>query len=107
ELRMRFIGLSVNATEPGEESPFWHTHSVLEELYLFLSGRGQLALDDEVVEVGPGTIVRVGAGVWRHLRSLPDSGEQLRWFCVRAGGADLEAIGRDGEIDRERPTPWS
>ncbi len=106
EMSTQFIGLSANAIEPGETAPFWHTHSVLEEIYVFLGGRGRMALDDEVIDVGPGTTVRVGQGVWRHVQALPDSGEQLRWFCIRAGGDELGAIGRDGEIDRERSAPW-
>jgi len=107
EIPAQYIGTSANALEPGGEAPFWHTHDVLEEVYIFLSGRGQMALDEEVVDVQAGSVVRVGQGVMRAWRALPDSPEALRWLCIRAGGDTLEGIGRDGRLDRERPMPWA
>ncbi len=108
ELTTQYIGMTANAYEPGEEAGYWHAHSELEEIYLFLAGRGQMGLDDEIVDVGPGTAVRVGQGVWRTWRCVPDSPEQLRWVCVRAGGRPLldEVITGDVTRDAERPSPW-
>jgi mannose-6-phosphate isomerase-like protein (cupin superfamily) len=107
DLAAKYLGMSVNSMAPGDQAPFWHTHSQHEELYIFLSGQGQLALDDEVVDVQAGTIVRVGTGTWRAWRALSDSSEPLRWLCVRSGGATLQEIGRDGEMDAERAFPWA
>ncbi|WP_308492368.1 cupin domain-containing protein [Microbacterium terrisoli] len=107
EIPTEFIGVSANAAAPGGQAAFWHSHSRLEEVYLFLAGRGQMALDDDVVEVQAGTVVRVGQGVMRAWRARPDSPEDLRWLCIRGGGDALKAIGRDGDLDRERPLPWT
>ncbi len=107
DLGSQYMGLSVNATQPGASSPFWHAHSKLEEIYVFLEGSGELAVDDDTVPVGAGTIVRVGQGVWHGLRCLPDSPVALKWLCFRAGDGELAAIGRDAELDRERPWPWA
>ena len=71
DLTMQYIGMTANAFERGEEAGYWHTHSRIEELYVFLGGRGQMGLDDDVVDVGPGTVVRVGQGVWRTWRCAP------------------------------------
>ncbi|MBU4466128.1 MAG: cupin domain-containing protein [Actinobacteria bacterium] len=106
DLAMQYIGMTSNAFEPGEEAGYWHTHSAIEELYVFLTGHGQMGLDDDVVDVGPGTVVRVGQGVWRTWRSVPDSSEQLRWLCIRAGGEVLPHLPDDGTRDTERPSPW-
>lgn len=106
-LGARYIGLSLNANQPGDAATRWHSHSQVEEVYLFWEGRGQMALDDEVVDVGPGTIVRVGPGVWRAWRALPDSPGELRWLCIRAGGADLASIGHDGDFHHPDPLPWA
>ena len=107
ELESAFIGISVNVTEPGGESPFWHTHSKIEEIYVFLEGTGEIALDDEVLPIEAGTVVRVGTDTWRALRCLPGSDVPLRWLCIRGGGDTLATIGNDADIDQERPFPWN
>ena len=106
DLAMQYIGMTANALEPGEEAGYWHTHSRIEEVYVFLAGRGQMALDDDVVDVGPGTVVRVGQGVLRTWRCVPGSGEQLRWLCIRAGGNELPHLPDDATRDIDRPMPW-
>ena len=58
ELTMQYIGMTANALVPGEQAGYWHTHARVEELYVFLDGRGQMGLDDDVVEVEAGTVVR-------------------------------------------------
>lgn len=106
ELTMQYIGMTSNALLPGGQAGYWHTHSRVEELYVFLEGRGQMGLDDEVVDVGPGTCVRVGQGVWRTWRAHPDSPGELRWLCIRAGGYELPHFPDDGQRDNDRPMPW-
>jgi len=106
ELTMQFIGMTANALAPGEEAGYWHTHTRVEELYVFIEGRGQMGLDDDVVGVGPGSVVRVGQNVWRTWRALPDSDGELRWLCIRAGGEALPHIPDDSSRDPERPMPW-
>lgn len=106
ELSTEIIGFTATAYEPGEEAGYWHSHSELEEVYVFLEGRGQMGLDDELIEVGPGTVVHVGTGVMRTWRARPDSPTQLRWLCIRAGGGPLEAIPTDAEPIRDIPMPW-
>lgn len=106
ELAMQYIGMTANALEPGEEAGYWHTHTHVEELYVFLAGTGQMGLDDDLVEVAPGSVVRVGQNVWRTWRARPDSAEQLRWLCIRAGGEQLPHLPNDGSRAPERPMPW-
>lgn len=106
ELTMQYIGLSANALEPGEEAGYWHSHTCVEEMYVFLEGRGQMGLDDEVIDVGPGTVVRVGQGVWRTWRALPDSPDHVRWLCIRAGGEQLPRVPDDSSRAPDRPMPW-
>jgi len=106
ELTMQYIGLSANALLPGEEAGYWHTHTQVEELYVFLEGEGQMGLDDDVVDVHPGTAVRVGQKVWRTWRAWPDSPTELRWLCIRAGGGPLPHMPNDSSRDVDRPMPW-
>ncbi|MDF1479492.1 cupin domain-containing protein [Leifsonia sp. H3M29-4] len=106
DIAMQYIGMTANSFEPGEQAGYWHTHSRIEELYVFLEGRGQMGLDADIVDVGPGTVIRVGQGVWRTWRCLPESAEGLRWLCIRAGGGELPHLPDDADRDEERPSPW-
>ncbi|WP_084074377.1 cupin domain-containing protein [Demequina sp. NBRC 110052] len=105
ELDLEFFGATVNSRAPGEGAHFWHRHTTLEELYLFLTGVGVMGLDDDVVAVGPGTAVRVAPPVWRTWRAAHDSPEPLRWICVRGAGAPLATSGDVPERDFDRPQP--
>src|SRR5918993_1387744 len=104
EMTMQFIGMSANALQPGEEAGYWHQHGRVEELYVFLEGEGQIGLDDEIVDVHAGSVVRVGQGVWRTWRATPTSPGELRWLCIRAGGYELPHFPDDGERDNDRPS---
>ena len=106
ELTMQYIGMTANALVPGEEAGYWHVHERIEEMYVFLAGRGQMGLDDEVVDVEAGTVVRVGQGVWRTWRALPDSPGDLRWLCIRAGGEQLPHMPDDSRRGPDRAMPW-
>jgi len=106
EIPMQFIGVTANSLVPGEEAGYWHTHSVLEELYLFLAGEGEMGLDDDVVPVRAGTAVRVAQGVMRTWRCTPGSSGNLTWLCIRGGGQELDRIPTDSRRDTERPMPW-
>ncbi len=89
ELTMQFIGLTANALEPGEEAGYWHRHARVEELYVFLEGRGQMGWDDDVIRRAAGNRDPCRPGRLAQWRCAPDSDGQLRWLCIRAGGYEL------------------
>ena len=51
----------------GGKGSYGHRHKTQEEIYFVISGRLQVKLDDEVVEVGPGTAIRIAPQVARSL----------------------------------------
>ena len=106
ELTMQYIGMTANALVPGEQAGYWHVHEKVEELYVFLGGVGQMGLDDDVIDVAEGTVVRVGQGVWRTWWARPDSPGELRWLCIRSGGESLPHMPDDSRRDPDRPMPW-
>jgi mannose-6-phosphate isomerase-like protein (cupin superfamily) len=106
ELSPGLIGMSATSYEPGEQAGYWHSHSVLEEVYVFLEGLGQMGLGDEVIDVQPGTVVRVSPGVMRTWRCAPESPTQLKWLCIRAGQDPLPAIPDDAVPITDIPMPW-
>jgi mannose-6-phosphate isomerase-like protein (cupin superfamily) len=106
EIEMQYIGMTANSMLPGEQAGYWHTHSALEEVYVFLTGRGEMGLDDTVEQVGPGTMIRVAQNVARTWRAAPDGTEPLTWLCIRAGGTELEHFPSDSARLPEKPMPW-
>lgn len=101
------VGISVNATEPGGQSPFWHSHARIEEIYVVLDGEGEIAIGDDVVPLSAGTVVRVAPNNMLGVRCLPSSAVPLKWICVRSGADSLAGVGKDATLDKERPFPWS
>jgi mannose-6-phosphate isomerase-like protein (cupin superfamily) len=61
-LSHRRIALGSGGTPPGRHG---HRHKTQEEIYLVTAGMLKLKLDDDVVEVGSGTAVRIGPEVAR------------------------------------------
>lgn len=104
ELGLTGIELSLNSLAPGKAIPFLHGHRENEELYLFLSGRGQMILDDQVVEVEAGTAVRVAPPVLRSWRNT--GSEALTCICIQAKQGSLaQATIKDGFLC-DTPPAW-
>jgi mannose-6-phosphate isomerase-like protein (cupin superfamily) len=49
----------------GGKGSYGHRHKTQEEVYFVISGTVQFKLDDDVIDLGPGTAVRVGPEVVR------------------------------------------
>ena len=107
EIGATTLGISVNATEPGEGSPFWHSHAETEEIYIVLDGQGEIVVGDDTVALKAGTVVRVAPNSKLALHALPESTTALKWLCIRSGANTLEAIGNDATLDQETPFPWA
>ena len=98
------IEVSLNAMAPGQSVPFSHAHKQNEELYLFLSGSGEMLLDNEVVKVGAGSAVRIRPAVvrcWRNTGDVP-----LTCVVVQAKAGSLEQATRTDGIVPPDPPRW-
>lgn len=87
-LRMTGLEVSFGVIPPGRGTPFLHAHHKNEELYIFVSGRGQMLVDGEVIDVREGSAVRVapaGARAWRNTGS-----DGLCYIVVQAKANTLE-----------------
>lgn len=108
-----FGGAAVGATgaefsfqsfAPGTETGFLHTHRTHEELYFFLSGRGEFQVDGECFPVGEGSVVRVAPEGRRSVRN--NGSEPLVMLCVQYRGDTFTAEdATDGNILQE-PVRW-
>ena len=89
DLESENTGLSFHRVKPGCRQAFAHRHEAAEEIYVIVSGTGRMKLDDEVIDVGPMTAIRVAPPV-------------ARAFEADADGLELLAFGplhpKDGEV---------
>ncbi|MDE5960896.1 MAG: cupin domain-containing protein, partial [Duncaniella sp.] len=89
---------------PGQETGFLHTHKSHEELYFFLSGKGEFQVDGDVFPVGEGSVVRVAPAGRRSVRN--NSAQPLVMLCVQYRGDTFTADDiTDGDIIAE-PVKW-
>ena len=89
---------------PGQETGFLHTHRNHEELYFFLSGKGEFQVDGKVFPVEEGSVVRVAPEGKRSVRN--NGSEPLVMLCVQYRGNTFtsdDAV--DGNILNE-PVKW-
>ena len=90
--------------QPGAETGFLHTHKTHEELYFFLSGRGEFQVDGQVFPVGEGSVVRVAPDGRRSVRN--NGTGPLVMLCVQyRGGTFTPDDAADGDILAE-PVKW-
>ena len=75
---------SFQSFAPGTETGFIHTHKTHEELYFFLSGKGEFQVDGEVFNVEEGSVVRVAPAGKRSVRN--NDTEPLLMLCVQYCG---------------------
>ncbi len=62
---------------PNKRSPFMHRHGRAEEIYVVLSGSGQVKLDDHLADVRPLDSIRVAPEVARAFEAGPEGLELL------------------------------
>jgi mannose-6-phosphate isomerase-like protein (cupin superfamily) len=59
------VGVSRETLAPGFRVPFGHMHREQEEVYFVLRGSGRIKIEDEILELSEGDLVRIAPGVWR------------------------------------------
>jgi quercetin dioxygenase-like cupin family protein len=85
DLAAEQTGVTYFQLRPGKRSPFAHRHTTAEEVYVVLSGSGQVKLDDELRPVRPLDAIRVAPQVVRAFEAGPD-GLELLAFGPHHGG---------------------
>jgi uncharacterized cupin superfamily protein len=88
ELECEQHGLSLQRLQPGARSPFAHRHASHEEVYVVVSGSGQVRLDDEVRDITTFDAIRVAPQTIRAFKAGPQ-GLEVVVFGPR-GGRDAQ-----------------
>ncbi|HLM31020.1 MAG TPA: cupin domain-containing protein [Solirubrobacterales bacterium] len=70
----------------GGRGSYGHRHPGIEEVYLVLSGTATFKIDDDVLEVGPLTAIKVDADSYRSLHNDTDGEVQLVAISARSDG---------------------
>lgn len=96
--------ISFQSFAPGKETGFLHTHQTHEELYIFVSGKGEFQVDGQVFPVGEGSVVRVAPEGKRSVRN--NGTEPLIMICVQYKAQTFTAQNAaDGQLLQE-PVKW-
>ena len=96
--------ISFQSFAPGKETGFLHTHQTHEELYIFVSGKGEFQVDGQVSPVGEGSVVRVAPEGKRSVRN--NGTEPLIMICVQYKAQTFTAQdAADGQLLQE-PVKW-
>jgi mannose-6-phosphate isomerase-like protein (cupin superfamily) len=80
--------------QTGGKGSYGHRHKTQEEIYFVASGTLQFKLDDEVVDVGAGSVVRVAPDVARSVWNEGPDDAVLIMCSVKTGDplADIEQV---------------
>jgi mannose-6-phosphate isomerase-like protein (cupin superfamily) len=87
------IGVSLYKLRPGKRTGFAHRHKAVEEIYVVLSGSGQVKIDNELIELARHDVIRVGP-------------EPVREFEAGSDGLELLATGGHAPGDGETIESW-
>jgi uncharacterized cupin superfamily protein len=99
QLGAETIGLAFHLVRPGKRQAFAHRHQQAEEIYVVLSGNGQVKLDEDIRGIGPMDAIRVAPHVARAFEAGPE-GLELLVFGPRHAG-DVEVLREDFWIGAE------
>jgi mannose-6-phosphate isomerase-like protein (cupin superfamily) len=89
ELDAERTGLAFHRVKPGCRQGFAHRHDEAEEIYVILSGKGRLKLDDEVIDVAPLDAIRVAPTVTRAFEAGDDGLELLAFGAHHEGDGEI------------------
>ena len=74
--------------QTGGKGSYGHRHKTQEEIYFVVSGTLQFKLGDEVIDVGPGTAVRIAPETVRSVWNEGPEDVELIMCSVKADGPD-------------------
>ena len=88
--------ISVNNLPAGASVPFVHYHKKNEEIYFVISGKGQVVIDGETVELTAGDWLRVAPKARRQFSAAADEG--ISFICIQVRENSLEEYTADDAI---------
>jgi quercetin dioxygenase-like cupin family protein len=74
----------------GGKGSYGHRHKTQEEVYFVMSGKLQFKLDEEVLELEQGTVVRVAPETWRSVWNDEEEDAELVIVSKHVAGGSAE-----------------
>lgn len=105
ELGLTSSEISFNTMESNTAIPFIHKHKENEEVYIGIKGKGQLLLNDNYVDIGEGTIVRVATNTERAIRNNSD--DTFTFIVIQAKENSLEGSTTSDGYGIEKKPNWN
>lgn len=94
-LQLSSCEISVNTMPAGVKLSFNHKHKQNEEIYIVISGKGTMTLDNAVIDVQEGTCIKVLPDAIRTMEAK----NNLQYICIQAKASSLEQWGlSDAEL---------
>lgn len=94
--------VSFGVLGPGQDPGFLHIHNQNEELYLIVSGKGQILVDQDSIDVNAGSAVRISPAGVRCWRNTGD--KDLVYIVIQARANSLQQwTNTDGKIVEGKP----
>jgi len=103
-LELTSMQISFNRLPAGVAVPFGHAHKHNEEVYIFIGGRGQMQIDEQIFDIEEGAVVRVapsGVRTWRN-----NSDEDLYYIVIQAKDGSLAGDTFDDGIPSDKALNW-
>jgi uncharacterized cupin superfamily protein len=94
------VALTYRLIPAGVKSPHGHTHSKIDEIVFIVNGTLKIRLDDDIIEVGPTTAVKIPPEVKRGYHNEGD--EDVEVLVV---SAQVDAVGDNGGVPDEKWWP--
>jgi mannose-6-phosphate isomerase-like protein (cupin superfamily) len=91
-LELEHSGLSYLRLAPGFRMPFGHKHKNQEEIYVLVSGRARMKIEDEVRDLEPWDAVRVHKDTMRSIEAGDGAAEFLVVGAPNTGPGDAETV---------------
>ena len=91
-LECQSSGVSYQWMRPNYRQPYGHRHKRQEEIFVVVAGNGRIKLDDDVVDLGPWSAVRVAPGTMRSVEAGPDGMEFIAIGAPNTGPGDGETV---------------
>ena len=98
------VEISFQTFAPGSETGFLHNHKTHEEVYIFIKGRGEFQVDQNIFTIEEGSIVRVSPNGKRSVRN--HSNEELIMICIQYKANTFNNTDAQDGIILSEPVNW-